>query len=86
MVQKWYMYVYIVKIYGIVIKNGIKWEVVVEGELYTCMWLEWMMWENVCFVEMWDVKWDVVIECELWKCELCTFMMNWMNVGKENVW
>ena len=32
-----------------------------EGELYTCMWLEGMIWENVCFVELWDV----VIACEL---------------------
>ena len=63
------MYVYIVKIYGIVIKNGIKWEVVVESELYTCMWLEWMMWENTCLLKCKLIensgKWSMNIECEL---------------------
>ena len=77
-----------------------KW--LLKGELYMCMWLEWMMWENACFVkmwidwkwwkwsmnvEMWDMWWNSEMWIENWNDDISGISV-WGIVpdGKEDVW
>ena len=53
-----------------------KW--LLKGELYTCMWLEWKMWENACLLKC-DLigngeKWSMNIE--IWICK-CYVTIGW---------